>query len=127
MKPFPRSQRVGGLIQQVLSALMQKEISDPRLELTTITTVKMSRDLKNARIYFAVAGGPARVKDAAEAFGCAQGYIRRALARQLELRYMPTLKFYYDDSFDYGSHIDQVLESIRATDHGSDNTPTATE
>ena len=127
MKPFPRSQRVGGLIQQVLCDLMQKEISDPRLAWTTITAVKMSRDLKSARIYFAVAGGPARIRDATEGFRRAQGFIKRALAGQLELRYMPALKFFYDDSFDYGSHIDQVLESIRATDHGSDNTPTAAE
>jgi len=52
MKTFPRSDRVGGHIQKVLSDLLQKDIKDPRLEMVTITDVKLSNDLRKARIYF---------------------------------------------------------------------------
>jgi ribosome-binding factor A len=57
----------------------------------------------------------------AAGFKSALGYVKRTLAHQLGLRYMPDLRFYYDDSFDYGSHIDKVLNSI-TKDNESINT-----
>lgn len=122
MKPFTRSDRVGGQIQKALSDLMHKDIKDPRLEMTTITGVKVARDLRTARIYFATAGSKKSRTEAAEGFKSALGYIKRRLACELGLRYMPDLKFFYDESFDYGSHIDNVLKSIES-DHGSNYTP----
>ncbi len=113
MKPFTRADRVGGLIQETLSDILRKNIKDPRLEMTIITGVEMSRDLKNAHIYFSTsAGSEDRRKKAAEGFESAMGYIRRTLAHELELRYMPTLRFRYDKSFDYGAHIEKVLKKI---------------
>ncbi|QTA93390.1 30S ribosome-binding factor RbfA [Desulfonema magnum] len=113
MKPFKRADRVGGLIQETLSDILRKKIKDPRLDMTVITGVEMSADLKNARIFFSTsAGSEDRQKEVAAGFQSAMGYIRRTLARELELRYMPTLKFYYDTSFDYGAHIDNVLKKI---------------
>ena len=117
MKPFARSERVSGHIQKVLSDILKKNIKDPRLEMSTITGVKMSRDLKTARIYFATSGGRKSSKEAAEGFNSARGYVKRALAQQLGLRYMPELKFFYDESFEYGSRIDKMLKSIE-TDNG---------
>ena len=114
MKPFARSERVSGHIQKVLSDVLKKNIKDPRLEMATITSVKMSRDLKTARIYFTTSGGSNSSKKAAEGFNSARGYVKRTLAEQLGLRYMPELKFFYDESFEYGSHIDKVLKSIKA-------------
>ena len=67
MKPFTRSDRVGGHIRKVLSELMHKHIKDPRLEMTTITAVKVSADLKSARIYFTTSGD-AKSKKAAELY-----------------------------------------------------------
>jgi len=83
MKPFARSDRVGGQIQKVLSEILLKKVKDPRLD--------------------------------------ALGYVKRTLARQLGLRYMPDLKFFFDESFDYGSHIDKVLKAVKA-DNGPNNT-----
>ena len=57
MTSLARSERVGGLIQQLLSELLRRDISDPRLALTTITGVKVTKDLRLARVYFATAGG----------------------------------------------------------------------
>ena len=114
MKPFSRADRVGGLLHEVLSDLLKKEIRDPRLEMTTITAVKMSSDLKNAKIYFTMPpGSPEARNGAAEGFNSAAGYLKKKLARQLGLRYMPALKFFYDESLDYGAHINQVLKSIQ--------------
>lgn len=112
MKPFSRSERVGGQIQKILSDLLQKKINDPRLEMATITGVKMSQDLKNAYIYFTTSGGEKSKTDATKGFESATGFLKKTLAKKLGLRYMPKIKFYHDDSFDYGSKIDLLLKSI---------------
>ncbi len=122
MKSFPRSDRIGGLIKKNLSDLLQKKINDPRLQMTTITKVKMSSDLRHAHIYFIKSGGEKSKVEAIEGFKNALGYVKRTLARQLGLRYMPELKFFYDESFDHGSHIDKILHSLYIKNE-SDNTP----
>jgi ribosome-binding factor A len=122
MKPYSRSERVSGHIQKVLSNMLQQNIKDPRLEMTTITGVKMSRDLRIARIYFVTSGGRKSSEEVAEGFKSALGYVKRTLARQLGLRYMPELNFFYDESFDYGARIENVLKSIKA-DNEPDRTP----
>ncbi len=122
MKTYTRSERVGGEIQRIISDILRKDISDPRLKRVAISGVKMSRDLRIARIYFTLIEGKYTREDAAEAFDSAMGYIKRTLAGQLGLRYMPGLRFFYDESFDYGSHIDKVLKTIDTAD-GSSHTP----
>ena len=120
MNTFSRADRVSGLIQEVLSDLLKKNIHDPRLQMATITKVKMSADLKLARIYFAVFGSGQKSEDAINGFESARGFIKRNLASRLGLRYMPDLKFFYDDSLDYGTHIDRLLKKI-TTENGSDH------
>jgi len=120
MIPFSRADRVSGLIQEVLSDLLKKDIHDPRLKMATITNVKMSRDLRLARIYFSIYGDSSKAEAAAKGFDSARGFIKRSLARELNLRYMPDLVFFYDESFDYGSQIDELLKRIM-TENGRDN------
>ncbi len=126
MKSFPRSVRVGELIQQVLSDILRKHINDPRLVKTTISAVKMSADLKIAKIYYTTSGDEKSRQETAEGFKHAVGFLKRSIASQIKLRYMPDLKFFLDESFDYGTHIDKLLASIKE-DNGSDNTTVETE
>ena len=121
MKPFARSDRVSGQIQKILSEILLKKVKDPRLEHVHITDVKLSRDLRIARIYFVTSGNKKNIEAALKGFKSAIGYVKRSLARQLGLRYMPDLKFFYDESFDYGSHIDSVLKALKA-DNGPNHT-----
>ena len=126
MKPFARTDRVSGQIQKNLSDILRKNISDPRLAPVTITGVKMSKDLRLAYIYFSVSGEVVDSKrkqmaqEAEKGFESAFGYIKRTLAGQLGLRYMPDLRFHYDQSFDYGDRIELVLKNIK-TKNGSDS------
>jgi ribosome-binding factor A len=120
MTSFSRADRVSGLIQEVLSDILRKEMADPRLAMATITGVKMSTDLRVASIYFTISGGEKKVSAAAEAFDRARGFIKKRLARQLELRYMPELRFFHDGSFDYGSRIENLLKSV-TTENGKDH------
>jgi ribosome-binding factor A len=121
MTLFSRAERVGGQIQKILAEILLKNIQDPRLEMTTITAVKMSKDLKIARIYFTVTGGKSNADEALKGFKSAAGFLKRSLAGELDLRYMPALNFFYDESFDYGERIEKVLKSIKKDD-GTDNT-----
>ncbi|GAB6093919.1 ribosome-binding factor A [Desulfatiferula olefinivorans] len=121
MKPFTRADRIGMKIQTTLSELLTKKISDPRLDMVTVTGVKLSPDLRDAYIYFTCAGGEKAQKDALHGFESASGFIRSALAKNLGLRFMPKLRFMHDSSFDYGSRIDAILKSLK--DKDDDHTP----
>ena len=112
MKPFARSDRVGGQIQKVLSDILLRRVKDPRLKSASITGVKMSRDLRIARVYFITSDKKHSVDKTIEGFKSAVGYVKFKLASELGLRYMPELKFFYDESFEYGVRIDKILSRI---------------
>jgi ribosome-binding factor A len=127
MKPFARSDRVGGQIQKVLSDILLKRVKDPRLKTASITGVKMSRDLRIARVYFITADGNNNIVQTIEGFKSALGYVKYKLAAELGLRYMPELRFFYDESFEYGVHIDKILSRIHDEDRADgDNAPSST-
>jgi len=120
MKPFSRADRVSGLIQEAVSELLQKSIKDPRLEAVTITGVDMTRDLKLARIYFVTSSGAEASREEASAgFKKAHGFIKYSLAQELNLRYMPEFQFFYDESIDYGFHIETVIKRLK-NEHPTD-------
>ena len=122
MKTFARADRVSGHLQKVLADVLRKKVSDPRLANTTITGVEMSRDLRIARIYYITSGDKTGRADVEQAFKRAKGYVKRTLAKQLGLRYMPDLKFFYDNSFDYGSNIETLLASLKTDDETDHST-----
>jgi len=122
MKPFKRADRVSGQVQRALSELLHKRIRDPRLKEATISEVKMSPDLKLAKIYYTLPDREKARDDALAGFKSASGFVKRTLARELGLRYMPDLKFYYDDSFDYGAKMDSLIRSLHKEDE-TDNQP----
>jgi ribosome-binding factor A len=113
MIPFARADRVSGLIQQVLSEILKRDIGDPRLKMATITEVEVSRDLKLARIYFTTPGDKHKKDEAMKGFKSAHGFIKRVLAHEIDLKYMPEIKFFYDDSLEYGAHIDELIKSTK--------------
>jgi ribosome-binding factor A len=119
MKPFSRSERVSGLIRKALSEFLQKEVSDPRLERATITGVKLSPDLKIAKIFFATYGGSSDKEAMTAGFQSARGYLKRHLAGKLGLRYMPEFQFFYDESLDYGMKMDNLIKTA-LKNHESD-------
>ena len=107
-----RAQRVGGLIQKELSDLLATKIKDPRLDLVTITLVKISGNLRSAQVYFTVVEGPERRVGALTGLESAKGYLKRKLSHRLNLKHMPELKFVYDESFDRAAAMDRILKTI---------------
>jgi ribosome-binding factor A len=106
-----RQARVGDLLRQTIAVLIQRKVKDPRVEGITITGADVSVDLKNARIFYCMLD-PSRKEEALEGLKSAAGFLRREINKELRLRTVPTLFFTYDESFDYGSKIDEILETI---------------
>lgn len=107
-----RPVQVGGLIQAEISDLLVRKIKDPRLERITITGVEVSRDLKQARVFFSRFGASEDVRRGREGLMRASGFIRRELGMRLQLRRVPELEFIPDRSFDYGERIDNLLKDL---------------
>ncbi len=110
---YKRSDRVGDLIrQEVASMLLHGDLSDPRIGFVTITHVKMTPDLRDAKVYFSQIGTEEEKKESCKGLNSASGYIRRALGKGLRLRNVPKVTFFYDETLEYSDHIGQVLHGI---------------
>ena len=119
MRPFARASRVGGEIQKLLSELLLRKIKDPRLKMILITGVKMTSDLKLAKVYYTATGQDINPDDIEEGLKSAGGFFKRSLAKRLDLRYIPALHFYHDDSFEYGDRIERLLKTVQKEDEAN--------
>ncbi len=108
-----RANRVGGVIQRELSDLLLTKIKDPRLGLVTITGVKVTDDLRSARIYFSVVEGKERIESVLAGLKSAVGFLKHELSHRLGLRYMPELRFVYDESFDRAAELNRIFDDLR--------------
>jgi len=111
-----RHQRVAGEIREEITAMLAGELKDPRLAaaFATITEVRMSPDLKQARIYVSVMGSEKEQKDTIQALTAAAGFIRHELSERLQFRRAPELMFVLDRSEEYGRHIDELLRRTKS-------------
>ncbi|MFQ5700667.1 MAG: 30S ribosome-binding factor RbfA [Acidobacteriota bacterium] len=111
-----RPQRVGDLVQREVARLMQFEVKDTRLGFMTVTEVRMSSDLRHARVYVSfLADGPARA-EALRALHGLRGFVRKRLGQTLHLRYTPEITFTLDTAIEYGAHIEHLLAETRHTE-----------
>ncbi len=111
-----RQKKVASLIQETLGAIFLEKIRDPELGLVTITDVKVTPDLKIAKVYISVYQKEKR-EYALEHIESMKGLIRSELAHRITLRSTPELKFFIDDTFDYIEKIDKIFESIKDDNH----------
>jgi ribosome-binding factor A len=107
-----RADRVGGVIQRELSNLLLTKIKDPRLNMVTITSVKITDDLRSARVFVSVVEGKERMESVLAGFNSAAGFLKSELSRRLGLRYTPTLKFIFDESFDRAASLNRLLKTL---------------
>jgi len=106
-----RTQRVSTLVFQELCITLKK-LEDPRLEGLTFTDVKMTKDLQLAKVYYSIFGEEHDRKAAEKALHKAQGMFKKNMAENLNLRYIPELKFYYDQTMEKAQRIEKILEKI---------------
>jgi len=90
-------------------------LRDPRLGFVTITGVKMSPDLREARVFWTVHGEIEVRKETARGLSAARGYLRHELS-SLGLRILPDLHFTYDEAIDRGDRVEQLLREVHEAD-----------
>ena len=112
--PFKRADRVAGLIQVELSRLLLREVKDPRVHQVTITAVRVSADLRHARVSFMGPGGQGGTEETLTGLRSAAGFLRGQLGRTLRLRYAPELTFEADESLERSLHVAALLKQVAA-------------
>ncbi len=105
-----RTRRVGEQIQRELAMIIQRELSDPRVQWVTVSAVKVSKDLQNAKVYITVLGDEQALEAALGVLNKVAGFLRHELGRHIRLRNMPELKFIYDESIARGERLDRLIE-----------------
>lgn len=123
--PEHRRDRVAHMIQAELATLLLRDARDPRLRLVTITAVRITADLKQARIFFRTLEVEAHPKDTEQALVRATPFLRGAIGRSLGMRVTPELRFEYDTTPDTARHVDSLLQTTRPApeppDEGEDD------
>lgn len=108
-----RTRRVDHLLREEISAIIQREVHDPRVGFVTITSVETTPDLRHATVFASVIGGDAERKAALAALGRAMPFVRHGLGK-LRLRRIPALHLREDDSAQRGTRVMQLLEQVEA-------------
>ena len=116
-----KNTRINGEVQKELSRIISREIKDPRIHaMTSVTNVMVTTDLKECKAYISVLGDDQAKEDTLAGLKSASGYIRKELARSINLRNTPEITFYIDESIEYAINmskkIDDVLSHDRAVD-----------
>jgi ribosome-binding factor A len=107
-----RMERIEDRFKQVLSELLLREISDPRLRLIFITDVSVDRELAFADIHVSAVEGVARSAEILAGLNHASGFLRRALAARIDLRSMPRLRFHWDPTPENADHIERLIAEL---------------
>jgi len=107
-----RQERVAELLFEELSIMVANELDDPKLSLVTVTSVQISRDLRNARVTVNHQQEEVSRRDVLKGLARAAPYLRGQLAVRCGLRMVPELSFHYDDTPEKAARVDELLKLI---------------
>jgi ribosome-binding factor A len=117
---YPRTARVNEVVREVLADALER-LSDPRLEMVTITDVAVTPDLRQASVYYTThSASPAEAAGAADGVRAAASHLRAMLGREVRLKYLPELHFHEDPAIATGERVEAILRSLR---HGAHERP----
>ena len=108
-----KNTRINGEVRRELSNIIRGEIKDPRIgPMTSVVEVEVAPDLKSAKAYISVLGDEKARQDTLEGLRSAEGYIRRALAKSINLRNTPEIRFVLDQSIEYGVNMSKLIDDV---------------
>ena len=108
-----KNTRVNGEVQKELSNIIRGGIKDPRVApMTSVVAVEVAPDLKTCKAYISVLGDEKAQEDTIKGLQSADGYIRRELARKLNMRNTPEIKFVMDQSIAYGVAMSKMIDDV---------------
>lgn len=115
-----RIEKINNLIRQEISELLQRQVKDPRLgTFIAVTEVSTSPDLKSAKVFVSRISNQEEKEEAMQALEAAAGFLRKSLMKNLRLRRVPDLHFYWDDSIERADRLFRLLDQASAEDGGT--------
>ena len=113
--------RINDEILKESANIIRMELNDPRIGvMTSVVRVETTNDLKYSKIFVSVFGNDEQKKEVLEGLKNASGYIRKLLAKRVNLRNTPQLKFILDDTLDYSDKISRLINEVSSNDNLSD-------
>lgn len=108
-----KNTRINGEVQKVLAGIIRGKIKDPRIHpMTSVVAVEVAPDLKTCKVYVSVLGDEKAREDTLRGLRSAEGYIRRQLAHELNLRNTPEITFIMDQSIAYGVSMSKLIDEV---------------
>ena len=115
-----KNTRINGEVLKELSNIIRSEIKDPRINpMTSVVSVEVAPDLKTCKAYISVLGDEKSQQDTIAGLKSAEGYNRRELARTVNLRNTPEIKFILDQSIEYGINMSKLIDEVTKKDDES--------
>ena len=112
-----KNTRINGEVQKELEEIIRGEIKDPRISpLTSVISVEVAPDLKTCKAWISVYGDDHVAEDTLAGLRSAEGYIRRELARRINLRNTPEIRFIVDQSIAYGVKMSKLIDEVAKSD-----------
>ena len=113
-----KNTRINGEVLKELSNIIRSEIKDPRINpMTSVVAVEVAPDLQTCKAYISVLGDEKSQKDTITGLKSAEGYIRRQLARTVNLRNTPEIRFILDQSIEYGINMSKLIDEVTEHDN----------
>ena len=117
-----KNTRVNEAVRQELSTLLARELKDPRVDpMTSITRVVVATDLKTCKVYVSVYGDAEKKEESMAGLRSSEGFLRRMLAKNLNLRNTPELQFILDESIEYAMHMNQLIDALSTGEDASED------
>lgn len=117
-----KNTRINGEVQRELSQIIRNEIKDPRIAMmTSVTAVEVAPDLKTCKAYISVLGDDKAKEDTITGLRSAEGYVRRLLAKNVNLRNTPEIQFVLDQSIEYGVTMSKLIDDVNRDIHEKDD------
>ena len=108
-----RYDRISSEMKRVISDIIRNDVKDPRIPLmTSILDVKVTKDLKYAKVYFSILGTEADKKQAEIALSSSSGFIRKKIGENMIIRAVPELKFIRDESIERGAYMSELIDKL---------------
>ena len=116
-----KNTRINMEVQRELSEIIRSGIKDPRIHpMTSVVAVEVTPDLKYCKAYISVLGDEKAAKATVEGLRSASSYVRRELARRVNLRNTPEIKFILDQSIEYGVNMSKLIDEVTKDLHDED-------
>jgi len=110
-KEYARSERVAQMVSRHLAVILRDEVNDPRVSSLTITDVEVTKDLRQAKVFVtSMIDEQLDIQNTMEAVEKANGFLRRSLAKVIDMRHCPNLLFAYDNSISEGARMSALID-----------------